>query len=75
MKPLHRRIRDTLIGASRALKFGTPSRLSPRRQPAGTPPDAPPPQLSGYVSITAMLAAEVDQLREKLLDTAQAWNI
>ncbi|MDR9359941.1 hypothetical protein FEP01_03117 [Burkholderia multivorans] len=42
---------------------------------AGTPPDAPPPQLSGYVSITAMLAAEVDQLREKLLDTAQAWNI
>lgn len=75
MKALHRRIRDTLIGASRALKFGTPSRLSPRRQPSGTPPDAPPPQLSGYVSITAMLAAEVDQLREKLLDTAQAWNI
>jgi hypothetical protein len=31
--------------------------------------------LSGYVSITTMLAAEVDQLREKLLDTAQAWNI
>jgi len=75
MKAVNRRIRDTLVGASRALKFGTPSRLSPRRRPADPPHDAPPPQLSGYVSITAKLAGEVDQLREKLLDTAQSWNI
>ncbi|MFL6666044.1 MAG: FUSC family protein, partial [Burkholderia ambifaria] len=75
MKSVNRRIRDTLVGASRALKFGTPSRLAPRRRPADAPHDAPPPELSGYVSITAKLAAEVDQLREKLLDTAQAWNI
>ncbi|WP_175852307.1 FUSC family protein [Burkholderia cepacia] len=75
MKAVNRRIRDTLVGASRALKFGTPSRLAPRRRPADPPHDAPPPQLSGYVSITAKLAVEVDQLREKLLDTAQSWNI
>ncbi|WP_261323885.1 FUSC family protein, partial [Burkholderia anthina] len=75
MKAVNRRIRDTLVGASRALKFGTPSRLTPRRRPADPPHDAPPPQLSGYVSITVKLAGEVDQLREKLLDTAQAWNI
>ncbi|AYQ42738.1 membrane protein [Burkholderia aenigmatica] len=75
MKAVNRRIRDTLVGASRALKFGTPSRLAPRRRPADLPHDAPPPQLSGYVSITAKLAGEVDQLREKLLDTAQSWNI
>ena len=31
MKAVNRRIRDTLVGASRA--FGTPSRLSPRRRP------------------------------------------
>ncbi|WP_175717393.1 FUSC family protein [Burkholderia anthina] len=74
MKAVNRRIRDTLVGASRALKFGTPSRLTPRRRPADPPHDAPP-QLSGYVSITVKLAGEVDQLREKLLDTAQAWNI
>ncbi|WP_420211221.1 FUSC family protein [Burkholderia aenigmatica] len=75
MKAVNRRIRDTLVGASRALKFGTPSRLAARRRPADPPHDAPPPQLSGYVSITAKLAGEVDQLREKLLDTAQSWNI
>ena len=75
MKAVNRRIRDTLVGASRALKFGTPSRLSPRRRPVAPPHDAPPPQLSGYVSITTKLAGEVDQLREKLLDTAQSWNI
>ena len=75
MKAVNRRIRDTLVGASRALKVGTPSRLAARRRPAEPPHDMPPPQLSGYVSITAKLAGEVDQLREKLLDTAQAWNI
>ncbi|HDR9266894.1 TPA: FUSC family protein [Burkholderia vietnamiensis] len=75
MKPVNRRIRDTLIGASRALKFGRPSRLVPRRRPVDGAHDAPPPQLSGYVSISAKLAGEVDVLREKLLDTAQAWNI
>lgn len=75
MKAVNRRIRDTLVGASRALKFGTPSRLAPRRRPADPPHDALPPQLSGYVSITIKLAGEVEQLREKLLDTAQAWNI
>ncbi|RQU07962.1 FUSC family protein [Burkholderia cenocepacia] len=75
MKTLNRRIRDTLVGASRALKFGTPSRLAPRRRPVDPLHDAPPPQLSGYVSITAKLAGEVDQLRERLLDTARSWNI
>ncbi|MBR8301753.1 FUSC family protein [Burkholderia dolosa] len=75
MKTENRRIRDTLVGASRALKFGTPSRLAQRRRPAEPPPDVAPPQLSGYVSITAKLAGEVDQLREKLLDTARSWNI
>ena len=75
MRGENRRLRDRLVAASRALKFGTPSRLGPgskRRQEA--PPDAPP-QLSGYVSISEKLAAETDQLRERLLDTARAWNI
>ena len=52
-----------------------PTPPPPRRRPAEPAHDAPPPQLSGYVSITAKLAGEVDQLREKLLDTAQSWNI
>jgi uncharacterized membrane protein YccC len=34
-----------------------------------------PAHLSGYVSISAKLADEVDQLRERLLDTARSWNI
>ena len=74
MKAVNRRIRDTLVGASRAqVRHAEPALAAP---PAGRPPhDAPPPQLSGYVSITTKLAGEVDQLREKLLDTAQSWNI
>ncbi|AIO35866.1 FUSC family protein [Burkholderia pseudomultivorans] len=74
LKGVNRQIRDTLVGASRALKFGTPSRLAPRRQPAALSGDVPP-QLLGYVSVMLKLAGEVDQLREKLLDSARAWNI
>lgn len=75
MKATDLNIRDRLVGASRALKFGTPSRLGGARRRPDVPHDAPPPQLSGYVSISAKLAGEVDQLRERLLDTARSWNI
>ncbi len=75
MRAENRRIRETLVGASRALKFGTLSRLAASARPRPDAPlDAPPP-LSGYASITTKLTGEVEQLRARLLDTARSWNI
>ncbi|KVE23766.1 hypothetical protein WS67_21270 [Burkholderia singularis] len=78
LKAENRRIRGMLIGAARALKFGTPSRLAPPHGNPATTATATtdvPSQLSGYQSISATLAQEISLLRQQLAETARGWNI
>ncbi|KGS83292.1 FUSC family protein [Burkholderia pseudomallei] len=76
MKADNRRIQEMLVGAARALKFGTPGRLGPLHGPAAAVGEnVPPADLSGYVSLTAKLSHEIEQLRQRLRDTAPQWNI
>ncbi|WP_218883523.1 FUSC family protein [Burkholderia guangdongensis] len=60
-----------------ALSGGAPAAgtLSAGAPSAAVPHAGVPAHLSGYVSISAKLVDEIDQLRERLLDTARSWNI
>lgn len=73
----NRKIRDMLIGAGRALKYGTLGRLKPiaDAHPQAAWLDEAPPQLSGFLSISLKLAREIEQLRQRLLETSGKWNI
>jgi uncharacterized membrane protein YccC len=75
----NRRIRELLIGMSRALKFGTVARLrAPRtsRAPSRAPAMAAlPDELERYVWLTDQLLEQIDLLRQRLADLAQHWNI
>lgn len=74
-----RRLRDTLIGMSRALRFGTVARLAHDRA-AGAPVDnstatsrPAPPSAEG--ALAQRFASEVEHLRGELLAIAPQWNI
>ena len=70
-----RRIRDTLIGMSRALRFGTAARLA-RPRPADRAEMSP---AAGVPTVESALAEgfsnEIENLRRQLLAIAPQWNI
>ncbi|CAJ0770943.1 hypothetical protein R8510_01116 [Ralstonia chuxiongensis] len=70
-----RRIRDTLIGMSRALRFGTVARLARSRaaDPAEASPAASPPTVES--ALAEGFANEIENLRRQLLAIAPQWNI
>jgi uncharacterized membrane protein YccC len=70
----HRRLSEMLVGMSRALRFGTLSRLAPRAR-GSAPFGVPPAELAGQASMTQALAHEFDVLRERLAATAAQWNL
>lgn len=78
-----RKIRETLVGMARALKFGTVARLRPARVAASSPPAprlnpataADPVALERYVWLTAQLREQIDMLRQSLSELAARWNI
>jgi uncharacterized membrane protein YccC len=85
-----RRIRETLVGLARALKFGTIARLRPWHGARNAPTPAGPqatllaeapsanassPELERYVWLTAQLLEQIDTLRQNLADFADRWNI
>ncbi|HTJ94919.1 MAG TPA: FUSC family protein [Pararobbsia sp.] len=85
-----RRIRETLVGLARALKFGTIARLRPWHGVRNAPTPAGPhatllaeapsanassPELERYVWLTAQLLEQIDTLRQNLADFADRWNI
>jgi uncharacterized membrane protein YccC len=77
-----RRIRETLVGMARALKFGTVARLRPPRTPQSSPAvqalngsAVPSPALERYVWLTAQLREQIDMLRQSLSELAARWNI
>ncbi|MCK4155035.1 FUSC family protein [Ralstonia pseudosolanacearum] len=70
-----RRIRDTLIGISRALRFGTVARLAHSRAADAEPAASLPGQLTAESALALRFASEVEQLRSEFLATAPRWNI
>jgi uncharacterized membrane protein YccC len=73
-----RRIRETLIGMARALKFGTLARLNPVASSPLPPPEAsagPSAEVERYVWLTAQLLDQIDALRVGLAQLAPRWNI
>lgn len=86
-----RRIRETLVGMARALKFGTLARLRPPRparprvgearanEPGssgdGVPVNGLPIELERYVWLTDQLLEQTDMLRQRLAELAGHWNI
>ncbi|HWV07781.1 FUSC family protein [Ralstonia sp.] len=70
-----RRIRDTLIGMSRALRFGTVARLARAR--AADPAETK--HIPGTPTVESALAEgfanEIEKLRRQLLAIAPQWNI
>jgi uncharacterized membrane protein YccC len=72
----HRHIVDTLHGIARALTSGTSSRLVTCSLPAARPlPACVPLPMAGYVSVTRTLAIEIEEMRKRLADTAERWNV
>lgn len=70
-----RRIRDTLIGMSRALRFGTVARLA-RPRAADRAEVSPAPGTPTVESALAEgFANEIENLRRQLLAIAPQWNI
>jgi uncharacterized membrane protein YccC len=71
----NRRIRDALIGMSRALRFGTVARLAHLRA-AGIGQASHPPGTPTVESALALgFANEIERLRGQLLAIAPQWNI
>ncbi|CBJ39771.1 conserved membrane protein of unknown function (plasmid) [Ralstonia solanacearum CMR15] len=70
-----RRIRDTLIGISRALRFGTVARLAHNRAADAEPAASLPGPLTAESALALRFASEVEQLRGEFLATAPRWNI
>lgn len=78
LKSEHRQIRVQLIGMARALKSGVterlerPSNTMPHEQTFEVPVVNP---LDGYRLLTLQLAANVDDMRQRLAKTASHWKI
>jgi len=70
-----RHIRDTLIGMSRALRFGTLARLSQARAVDGADTAQTPGAATVESALAVGFANEVEQLRGQLLAIAPQWNI
>ncbi len=70
-----RRLRDALIGMSRALRFGTVARLAHARVTDGAEATQPPGTATVENALAAGFAHEVEQLRGQLLAIAPQWNI
>ncbi|SEM52328.1 Fusaric acid resistance protein family protein [Pseudomonas sp. ok272] len=72
----HRAIRKMLISMSRALQSGTTQRLERISEPLQTGMDAPiHSALDGYRLLTRQLAANLGDMRQRLLKTAPRWKI
>ena len=78
LKSEHRQIRVQLIGMARALKSGVTERLE---RPSNTTPheqtfEVPVVNaLDGYRLLTLQLAANIDDMRQRLAKTASHWKI
>lgn len=70
-----RRIRDTLIGISRALRFGTVARLTHNRPADSEPASRLPGPLTAESALALRFSSEIEQLRGEFLATAPQWNI
>ncbi len=70
-----RRLRDVLIGMSRALRFGTVARLAHVRVADASEEAQPPGTATVESALAAGFAHEVEQLRGQLLAIAPQWNI
>ena len=78
LKTEHRQIRVQLIGMARALKSGASQRLD--RSVAGSPDNSTfsvpvYTALDGYRLLTRQLAANLDNMRQRLAKTAVHWKI
>ncbi|NWC92938.1 MULTISPECIES: FUSC family protein [unclassified Pseudomonas] len=78
LKSEHRQIRVQLIGMARALKSGVTERLE---RPSNTTPHEQTLEvpvvnaLDGYRLLTLQLAANIDDMRQRLAKTASHWKI
>jgi hypothetical protein len=72
----HRFIRRQLVGMARSLRDGHSERLlRGAERVAGQPAEELPyPALDGYRAMTRQLAANVDDMRQRLAKTAPRWN-
>jgi len=72
----HRFIRRQLVGMARALRSGHSERLlRGAERPTGQPAEELPyPALDGYRAMTRELAANIDDMRQRLAKTAPRWN-
>lgn len=70
-----RRIRDTLIGISRALRFGTVARLTHNRAADGEPASHLPGPQTVESALALRFSSEIEQLRGEFLAIAPQWNI
>ena len=78
LKAEHRQIRVQLVGMARALKSGVTERLERTGHAHASEPalDAPVySALDGYRLLTLQLAANVDQMRQRLGKSAARWKI
>jgi uncharacterized membrane protein YccC len=78
LKVEHRQIRVQLVGMARALRSGAIQRLERASGPSPIEPvleASVQNALDGYRLLTRQLAANIDQMRQRLAKTSPAWRI
>lgn len=78
LKAEHRQIRVQLVGMARALRSGVTPRLERPNQAVASEPTLDAPvysALDGYRLLTVQLAANVDEMRQRLAKSAGHWKI